>query len=110
VHGDGEELNDAASWSPIDSHEWYAARDAVAALRDVLIAAGLHKDFPYLRADLNAFGQGLIELGRVSPQTAERLAELLRLAMECPHGAGAHGAESAGDPSDRRNDGTQAEG
>lgn len=43
--------------------------------------AGLEKDFPYLRADLNAFGHGLVELGRVSPDTAERLAELLRLAL-----------------------------
>ncbi|MGY1453204.1 hypothetical protein [Streptomyces sp. SS8] len=109
MHGDGGEPNDAASWSPIDSREWYAARDAVAALRDVLIAAGLHKDFPYLRADLNAFGQGLIELGRVSPQTAERLAELLRLAMKCPHGAGGHGAEPAGNPRGRHSDGTQSE-
>ncbi|MFD4526031.1 hypothetical protein ACFWP7_19300 [Streptomyces sp. NPDC058470] len=41
----------------------------------------MEKDFPYLRADLNAFGHGLIELGRVSPATAERLAELLRLAL-----------------------------
>lgn len=73
---------DGASWSPIDSDEWYTAREAVAALRDVLIAAGLEREFPYLRADLNAFGHGLIELGRVSPQTAERLAELLRLALD----------------------------
>lgn len=41
----------------------------------------MEKDFPYLRADLNAFGHGLVELGRVSPDTAERLAELLRLAL-----------------------------
>ena len=58
-----------------------AARDAVAALRDVLIAAGLDREFPYLRADLNAFGMGVIELGRISPETAQRLAELLRLAL-----------------------------
>jgi hypothetical protein len=72
---------DAAHWSAIHSREWYAARDAVAALRDVLIAAGLDREFPYLRADLNAFGMGLIELGRISPETAQRLAELLRLAL-----------------------------
>ncbi len=34
-----------------------------------------------MRADLNAFGHGFVELGRVSPATAERLAELLRLAL-----------------------------
>ncbi|WP_210429821.1 hypothetical protein [Streptomyces physcomitrii] len=65
----------------MDSREWYEARDAVVALRDVLTAAGLDREFPYLRADLNAFGYGVIELGRVSPETAERLAELLRLAL-----------------------------
>jgi hypothetical protein len=81
---ESEERRDAARWSPWDGDEWYAARDAVAALRDVLTAAGMEKDFPYLRADLNAFGHGLIELGRVSPETAERLAELLRLAMARP--------------------------
>ncbi|RLL68890.1 hypothetical protein [Streptomyces sp. Z26] len=73
--------HDSASWSPLESREWYEARDAVVALRDVLTAAGLEREFPYLRADLNAFGHGLIELGRVSPETAERLAELLRLAL-----------------------------
>jgi hypothetical protein len=41
----------------------------------------MERDFPYLRADLNAFGHGLVELGRVSPATAEHLAELLRLAL-----------------------------
>ncbi|MFF9123840.1 hypothetical protein ACF09J_11130 [Streptomyces sp. NPDC014889] len=72
---------DAATWSPLDSDGWYAARNATTALRDALVRAGLEKDFPYLRADLNAFGHGLVELGRVSPDTAERLAELLRLAL-----------------------------
>ena len=84
MNGDGDELpEDAARWAPTRSREWYAARDAVAALRDVLTAAGLEREFPYLRADLNAFGMGLIELGRISPETAQRLAELLRLAITC---------------------------
>ncbi|MEU6554626.1 hypothetical protein ABZ915_30780 [Streptomyces sp. NPDC046915] len=73
--------HDAASWSPLDSDGWYAARNATTALRDALVRAGLEKDFPYLRADLNAFGHGLVELGHVSPATAERLAELLSLAL-----------------------------
>ena len=72
---------DAAYWSPLGTAEWYAAREATAALRDVLIAAGLQREFPYLRADLNAFGHGVIELGRISPHTAERVAELLRLGV-----------------------------
>ncbi|MGY5629720.1 hypothetical protein ACW7N6_12770 [Streptomyces sp. UC1A3] len=72
---------DAAHWSPLDTDDWYAARNATTALRDALVRAGMERDFHYLRADLNAFGHGLVELGRVSPATAEHLAELLRLAL-----------------------------
>ncbi|WP_399140539.1 hypothetical protein Q3A86_24470 [Streptomyces sp. NBUA17] len=79
---------DAAAWSPLDSDSWYTARNATTALRDALVRAGLEKDFPYLRAELNAFGHGLVELGRVSPDTAERLAELLRLALTQGFGRG----------------------
>ncbi|MCF3960365.1 hypothetical protein [Streptomyces fuscigenes] len=87
---------DAAHWSPLETDEWYAARNATTALRDVLTAAGMAKDFPYLRAELNAFGLGLIELGRVSPETAQRLAELLRRAVQ-----GAHDSEHADDANGR---------
>jgi hypothetical protein len=62
---------DGGRWSPIDTDEWYATRNATTALRDVLTTAGMARAFPRLRAELNAFGQGLIELGRVSPETAE---------------------------------------
>lgn len=62
----------------IDSPEWQAAREATTHLRDSLRLSGLEGDVPYLRADLNAFGQGYVELGRVAPDTAERFAELLR--------------------------------
>lgn len=86
MNGEGEERHDVAHWSPLESEGWYAARGATTALRDVLTAAGLEKEFPYLRADLNAFGHGLIELGRVSPETAERLAELLKRALSCQPG------------------------
>ncbi|MGW2783260.1 hypothetical protein ACWC3X_18740 [Streptomyces populi] len=81
MRNDAAQRHDAATWSPLNSDDWYAARDATTALRDALVRAGLEKDFPYLRADLNAFGHGFVELGRVSPATAERLAELLRLAL-----------------------------
>ena len=84
MRGENEERRDVPTRVPTETREWYAARDATAALRDVLIAADMQHEFPYLRADLNAFGQGLIELGRISPQTAQRLAELLRLAITCP--------------------------
>ena len=76
--------SDAATWSPLQSKEWHEARRATAALRDVLIAAGLQQQFPFLRADLNAFGQGFVELGRTTPRAAERLAHLLRLGLDCP--------------------------
>lgn len=81
MFGDDRPGRDEAAWSPIESGEWYAARDAATALRDVLTAAGMQRDFPYLRADVNAFGHGFIELGRISPETAERVAELIRLAL-----------------------------
>ncbi|OIJ69200.1 hypothetical protein [Streptomyces mangrovisoli] len=81
MRDDAAEREDAATWSPLNSDGWYAARDAATALRDALLRAGLERDFPYLRADLNAFGHGFVELGRVSPATAERLAELLRTAL-----------------------------
>ena len=87
MQGEPTSGHDAATWSPLDSDGWYAARNATTALRDALVRAGLEKDFPYLRTDLNAFGHGLVELGRVSPDTAERLAELLRLALTSGFGA-----------------------
>lgn len=61
---------DAAHWSPLDTEGCYEARNATSALRDALIDAGMERDFPYLRADLNAFGHGLVGLGRISPSTA----------------------------------------
>ncbi|MFE2737344.1 hypothetical protein [Streptomyces sp. NPDC059349] len=81
MRDDAVQRHDAATWSPLESDDWYAAGDATTALCDALLRAGLEKDFLYLRADLNAFGHGFVELGRVSPATAERLAELLRLAL-----------------------------
>ncbi|MFF1377156.1 hypothetical protein [Streptomyces sp. NPDC058308] len=81
MHDEPSGRVDAARWPPLDSDGWYAARNATMALRDALTSAGLDHDFPYLRADLNAFGHGLVELGRVSPATAEQLAELLRLGL-----------------------------
>ncbi|MFD8431913.1 hypothetical protein ACFV1R_30425 [Streptomyces coelicoflavus] len=86
---------DAAAWSPLDSYGWYAARNATTALRDTLVRAGLERGFPYLRAELNAFGHGLVELGRVSPETAERLAELLRLALASGFGRDRTGIDLA---------------
>ncbi|MGK5530294.1 hypothetical protein [Streptomyces sp. URMC 129] len=102
MSGDEEEFPDAANWSPINSREWYAARDAVAALRDVLITARLDREFPYLRADLNAFGQGMIDLGRISPETAQRLAELLRLAISASPSLQEAGRQDDSEPHDAK--------
>ncbi|MFG1812096.1 hypothetical protein [Streptomyces sp. NPDC049040] len=69
----------------IESPEWQAARQAATNLRESLTLAGLESDVPYLRADLNAFGQGYVELGRVAPDIAQRLAELLRRGLAFVH-------------------------
>lgn len=58
---------------------WGAAQRSVAQLRDALAEIG-HEDFlPYLRADVNVFGAGIVELGRVTPETADLIAQALRL-------------------------------
>jgi hypothetical protein len=61
---------------------WHEARTAALALRDVLRAVGLAEEFTYLTADVNVFGSGIVQLGRISPKAAMRLAELLRIARE----------------------------
>jgi len=72
---------DMACWSPGETSGWYDARNAVTGLRDVLVAAGLTKHFPYLRAEVSAFGQGIVELGRTTPEAASRIAELVALGL-----------------------------
>ena len=39
---------------------------------------------PYLRAEVNVFGIGIIELGRITPETAQALAALLARARTVP--------------------------
>lgn len=68
--------------SPGTGDAWFDARTAAMHLRDLLVAAGLAKDFPYLQADVNAFGNGIVTIGRTNPAAALRLAELLRAARE----------------------------
>ena len=82
---------DEAHWQPITSAAWYEARNATADLRDVLIATGLAEHFPFLRAELNAFGHGIVDLGRTTPEAAARLAELLNLGHEAATRAGERG-------------------
>jgi hypothetical protein len=80
-----------------DTNAWFAARDAVMALRDLLKAAGLAKAFPYLQADVNAFGNGFVNMGRTIPAAARRLAELLRAARGAMGEAAFAGNDREGD-------------
>jgi len=86
---------DEARWQPITSAAWYEARNATADLRDVLIATGLAEHFPFLRAELNAFGHGIVDLGRTTPEAAARLAELLNLAHQMTKNPGLQGPHSS---------------
>ena len=59
---------------------WGEACHAAEALRGELGACGLARRVPHLRAEVTVAGIGVVELGRVTPATAERLAELLAVA------------------------------
>jgi len=74
--------DDGESTSPVRVDAWFEARTAAMHLRDLLTAAGLARDFPYLQADVNAFGNGIVNIGRTNPAAALRLAQLLRAARE----------------------------
>jgi hypothetical protein len=54
---------------------WAHAARAAAALENELRACGL--SFPHIRAEVNVFGVGIIELGRITPNTANALTALL---------------------------------
>lgn len=89
----GERRPERDGRSPIDTAEWYRAREATTALRDILTAAGLHRELPFLRADMNAFGLGYVDLGRISPETAQRIAHLLRLGLAATSNGTEHATE-----------------
>jgi hypothetical protein len=63
---------------------WAHAARATAALEKELRDCGLTDAFPYLHAEVNVFGVGLIELGRITPETAHALAALLARARTVP--------------------------
>ncbi|SHN24415.1 hypothetical protein SAMN05443668_10463 [Cryptosporangium aurantiacum] len=56
---------------------WMGANEALTALRKALEACGLKGCLPYARADVTVAGVGVVELGRITPETAGRLAALL---------------------------------
>ena len=58
---------------------WANAQHAVSALKQALSELGQDEAIPRLRADVNVFGAGIVELGHVTPQTAVLIAEALRV-------------------------------
>ncbi|MET7300099.1 hypothetical protein [Embleya sp. NPDC005575] len=75
-------MTDNSDEDSLSGDAWYEARVVVSELRDVLLAANLAESFMYLQADINAFGKGIVVLGRTTPAAARRLAQLLRVARE----------------------------
>jgi hypothetical protein len=57
---------------------WARAQHAASAVKQALVDLGHSDAMPYLHADVNEFGNGVVELGRVTPETATLLAQALR--------------------------------
>jgi hypothetical protein len=57
---------------------WARAQHAVSELQQALSDLGHSDAMAYLRADVNVFGNGVVELGRVTPETAALLAQAVR--------------------------------
>ncbi|WP_214110782.1 hypothetical protein [Acrocarpospora catenulata] len=58
---------------------WAEAQCSVSALKEALASMGRNDELPYLRADVNEFGTGFVELGRASPQMVRLIAHALAL-------------------------------
>lgn len=56
---------------------WMDANGALTALREALAVYGLAESVPYARADVTVAGIGVVELGRITPEIARRLAAIL---------------------------------
>ena len=56
---------------------WNRARRGAGTLADQLVLLGLDSDFAGLVADVNVFGDGMVQLGTVQPEAAELLARLI---------------------------------
>ncbi|MFD4956196.1 hypothetical protein [Streptomyces sp. NPDC058451] len=61
---------------------WNRARRSAGTLADQLVLLGLDPDFPGLVADVNIFGDGLVQLGTVRTEAAELLAQLITIGLE----------------------------
>jgi hypothetical protein len=60
---------------------WSEGRRATEALAEQLRSADLADDFTAMKADVNIFGEGLVCLGTIRPETAVRLASLLTVGL-----------------------------
>ena len=60
---------------------WNRARRGAGALADQLVLLGLDSDFAGLVADVNVFGDGIVQLGTVRPEAAELLARLIAVGL-----------------------------
>lgn len=67
---------------------WTTAQHSVLELKEAFAAIGREDAIPYLRADVNVFGAGVVELGRVTPQTADLITSALRLIAAQASGIG----------------------
>ncbi|MFJ8551251.1 hypothetical protein [Streptomyces sp. NPDC093676] len=61
---------------------WARARRSAGTLADQLVLLGMDSDFPGLVADVNVFGDGLVQLGTVRPEAAELLAKLITTGLD----------------------------
>lgn len=77
---------------------WNRARRSAGTLADQLVLLGLDSDFPGLLADVNVFGDGLVQLGTVRPEAADLLANLITAGLE----AELHGTAVETPPATRR--------
>ncbi|QHA07806.1 hypothetical protein GQF42_34935 [Streptomyces broussonetiae] len=76
---------------------WARARRSAGTLADQLVLLGLDSDFPGLVADVNVFGDGLVQLGTVRPEAAELLAKLITAGLD----AGMHSKTVEAPPASR---------
>jgi hypothetical protein len=60
---------------------WAESRRAAETLAEQLILAELADGFAGLRADVNVLGDGVVSLGKILPETALRLSDLLAVGL-----------------------------
>jgi hypothetical protein len=78
---------------------WATAQHAVSALRSALTELDQENAIPRLRADVNVFGTGIVELGHVTPQIAALIAEgLLAIKRHSTQSDGTPDATPGGEP------------